>query len=346
MSKLFEWLKTTKTKWWVDSAVPVEIEEGIRRGSLGVTTNPYLLRKSLYEHKESWQSILKNIPLSLKDDEKVQSIMKEIITGIAQTLFPIYKDSNGELGYVCAQVSPKMQSNYEDMLVMAERFHSWAPNIAVKLPATSAALDVMAKCAGLGITTVITVGFSVAQSVAAAEKYRQALSEMKKKTPGKKPGRCFSVIMVGRLDDYLRDVARDSNASVPESDIVQAGIAVTKKTYQIYQENNYEAILLVSGFRSEKQPMSLLGADMLLSLSPDICRKLEQQENKYSESIDSPIDQDVIRRLSTMKEFNKAYETEGLLKEDFIGYGPVQRTLTQFDDAGWSRIADFELGSR
>ena len=43
---------------------------------------------------------------------------------------------------------------------------------------------------------------------------------------GVKPGECFAVIMIGRLDDYLREVAADNRAPVSESDIRQSGLAV------------------------------------------------------------------------------------------------------------------------
>ena len=40
---------------------------------------------------------------------------------------------------------------------MAHRFTAWAPNIAVKLPATSAGLDVLEECIAEGITITATV---------------------------------------------------------------------------------------------------------------------------------------------------------------------------------------------
>ena len=47
------------------------------------------------------------------------------------------------MGYVCAQVNPSRAGDRDCMAAMAKRFHNWAPNIAVKLPATLAGLDVL-----------------------------------------------------------------------------------------------------------------------------------------------------------------------------------------------------------
>ena len=59
---------------------------------------------------------------------------------------------------------------------MAKRLHAWAPNIAVKLPATAAGLDVLEDCIAEGITTTATVSFTVPQAVAIAERHRAGIA--------------------------------------------------------------------------------------------------------------------------------------------------------------------------
>ena len=53
---------------------------------------------------------------------------------------------------MCAQVNPSLAGDRAAMEDMARRFNAWAPNIAVKLPATSAGLDVMERLVADGIT--------------------------------------------------------------------------------------------------------------------------------------------------------------------------------------------------
>jgi transaldolase len=138
------------------------------------------------------------------------------------------------MGYVCAQVNPVRAGDRECMLPMAKRFHAWAPNIAVKLPATAAGLDVLEECIAEGITITATVSFTLPQALAIAERHRSGAQRAR--ANGIEPGKCFAVIMIGRLDDYLREVARDNEAGVDESDIRQAGLAVTKRAYAMYNE--------------------------------------------------------------------------------------------------------------
>jgi len=61
------------------------------------------------------------------------------------------------------------------------------------------------------------------------------------------------------------------------------------------------------------------------------------------EHIDDPVAEDVIERLRTIPDFVRAYEPDGLKPEEFITYGVTQRTLSQFVEAGWAPIAEFEV---
>jgi transaldolase len=82
--------------------------------------------------------------------------------------------------------------------------------------------------------------------------------------------------MVGRLDDYLRDVAQDTHAGVLESDIIQAGTAVIKRAYQIVKERGYDSKLMPAGMRGGYHAIMLAGADMSMSISTGIQQQLSQ----------------------------------------------------------------------
>jgi transaldolase len=219
------------------------------------------------------------------------------------------------------------------MLAMARRFSQWAPNIAVKLPATAAGLDVLEECAAEGITCTLTVSYTVPQALAIAERHRKGIQRAR--GHGAEPGRCFAVIMVGRLDDYLRDLACDSQASVKESDIRQAGLAVTKRAYSICRQRGYEAVLIIAALRGTYHMTELAGADLIMSLFPPIQEMLLSADLAHEERIDVPIPADVIERLSQIPDFVRAYEPAGMRPAEFMGYGVTQRTLSQFWESGW-----------
>jgi transaldolase len=346
-------IENTKTVWWHDSAELAELDRGIERGAVGATTNPFLSNLALSQHKDEWADEIEAALVSRASgprfegetpstrEEKAESLMQIAISHAAGRLKPQYEKSAGRMGYVCAQVNPARAADRESMLPMARRFHSWAPNIAVKLPATAAGLDVLEDCTAEGITATLTISYTVPQVIAIAERHRRGLQRAKQNDI--EPGKCFAVIMIGRLDDYLRDVARDSKADVSESDIQQAGLAVSKLAYSVYQERGYEAVLLVAALRGTYHMTELAGAEIIMSIAPPYQQMLISDELAREQRIDRQIPADVIERLSAMPEFVKAYEPHGMKPTDFITYGVTQKTLAQFYEGGWKLLEDFQL---
>ena len=334
-------INNTKTTWWHDSAEPSELARGIKRGAIGATTNPFLSHLALSKNRSLWSREIESVLLKDPEPEKrAEALMSIVITHAAHQLEPEYKKSGGKMGYVCAQVNPGRAADRDSMLSMARRFHAWAPNIAVKLPVTAAGLDVLEDCTAEGITITATISFTVPQVIAIAERYRRGIRRAKKN--GADPGRCFAVIMIGRLDDYLRDAARDYQADISESDIQQAGLAVSKRAYSIYRQRGYEASLIVAALRGAYHMTELAGAELIMSIAPPYQEILLSENLPCEERIESEIPSDVIERLSKLPEFVRAYDPEGMKEKDFITYGVTQKTLSQFYEIGWKRLENFQ----
>lgn len=337
------WLvNETPTTWWHDSGDPDELRRGLAHGATGVTTNPVLAYKALSSRPENWTSAIESVTDDSLPEERAESLMCAVVRNAAEMFMPVYERTGAKLGYVCAQVNPALAGDWQSMMRMAKRFHAWAPNIAVKLPLTAAGLDVLEECAAAGITVTATVGFTVPQVIAVAERYRRGLARAKK--AGIDPGKCFAVIMIGRLDDYLREVAHDRGAEVGESDIRQAGIAVTKRAYSLYREREYEAVLIVAALRGTYHMEELAGAELIMSIHPKYqAMLLEPGVPRDPQRIGVAVDGVVIKRLETIPEFVRAYEPDGMAPHDFVTYGATQRTLSQFLAAGWAQLEAFRL---
>ena len=198
----------------------------------------------------------------------------------------------------------------------------------------------MEDCIGEGMTCMLTVSYTVAQVIAIAETHRRGIQRAK--AQGIEPGRCFAVIMIGRLDDYLRAVVHDTKAQVSESDIRQAGLAVTKRAYAINQERGYETVLIVAALRGTHHMTELAGADLTMSIAVPYQEMLISPDIPCESRIDVPTPEDVRERLSRVPEFIKAYHPEGMSVNDFITYGVTQQTLTQFLESGWKLLAGFQ----
>lgn len=334
-----KWLSETDGYWWTDTAEYGRMAQDIENGATGVTTNPILIMKSLYANPEFWRPYLDSA-VGLSGDEKAEEILRCITVEIAKIFLPIYEKTAGVQGYVCAQVNPKKQGDTAAMIEMGRRLAAWAPNIAVKVPGTAAGLRAIEELAAEGITTVGTVSFTASQVVSIAAAQQRGIDRCR--AAGKKPGAAFSVLMVGRIDDYLRDVAYDMQADVKESDIICAGTAAIKNAYKECKARGYEAKIMPAGMRGAYHATALAGSDMTFSLSAgivDACGK----ETEMVEHINDEVSKETIANLKTIPEFVRAYEIGGLDESEFIRFGASQRTLSQFVEAGWGMIASFKL---
>lgn len=333
----FAWLlENTETSWWHDSAEPSELDYGLRIGATGVTTNPVLVNKTIHSGIQYWLPKIHTASNGLNPQLRAETSMRVVLSEAAEKLKPIYEKTNAQQGYVCAQVNPALSGNRESMLEMARRFSAWAPNIAVKLPVTSAGLDVLEDCIAEGITVTATVSFIVPQVIAVAEKCRKGIRRAIHND--EIPGKCFAVIMIGRIDDYLRDLAMDNSIDLSESEITQAGLAIAKRAYSIYKKSRYEAVLLVAALRGGYHMTELAGAKMIMSIAPKYQHLLQSLKPPFTKNINVEVDLNVIEKLSKLRDFVRSYEPDGMPVEDFIKFGCTQRTLSQFTAAGWSML--------
>jgi transaldolase len=262
------------------------------------------------------------------------------VQNAAEMFAPIHHSTDKAHGYVCAQVNPGAAAERRTMLEMARRFHAWAPNIAVKLPVNAAGLDVLEDCIAEGITVTATVSFTVPQVLAVAERHRSGVKRAQAK--GIEPGRCFAVIMIGRIDDYLREVAHDRKASVGEEAINLAGLAITKRAYRIYRERGYEAVLLVAAMRGNYHMTELAGGELILSIHPKYQDLILQAGAPPEQRIDAEVNPKAIEQLRKIPEFVRAFEPDGMAPEEFITFGVTQKTLTQFYHIGWALLENYE----
>jgi transaldolase len=330
------WLASeTATTWWNDSGDPDELTFALEHGATGVTTNPLLTNTALRAQPDFWRPLVGDVK-GLTPGERAEKLIQVVVTETARRFEPIYRATDGREGYVCAQVNPNKHGDRDVMLPMGRRFAAYAPNIAVKLPVTAAGLDVLEELIAEGITVTATVSFCVPQVVQIAERHRKGAARARAK--GLRPGACFAVIMIGRLDDYLRDVAHDTRANLEEADICLAGLAAAKRAYAIYQQEQYEARLLIAALRGTYHLTELAGADMVMSVHPRYQKLLLQPGTAQVERWEAPVPQAAIDRLMTLPEFVRSYEPEGMQDTEFCAYGLAQRTLSQFIESGWNPL--------
>lgn len=331
-----QWLASqTDSMWWHDSANQDEQQRALSWGAVGMTTNPFLVNQTLSSQSGQWNDAIKDA-LSLCGDEKVLGLVKAVTGHYAQSFSELYLKRLPGYGYVCVQTNPNKCGDYAYMLSQAKQYATWFPNVVIKLPATKAGIRAYEECAALGINVAATVSFTVPQVLSVAQAAKRGIERARQK--GLKAPLTIAVLMVGRLDDYLRDVAQDQQADVLESDIRQAGTACIKKAYQLFRQRGYETYLMPAGCRGGAHITALSGAKMIMSISVKIQEELLSLQGPFATEIDKPVDDAVVRRLLKLSEFRKAYDEDGMQAEDFITFGSCNRTIDQFINDGWNPL--------
>lgn len=328
----------TASVYWHDSGRLSEIDDAISNGAVSVTLNPFLTYSALESDLPMWREKAAEITRQYSGDKRAEELTKLVVGYYAGKLRHFYDSGRPGEGLVCAQVDPGKCGNVESMIEQGISYASVAPNVCVKLPATKAGMTACEELSAHGYNVVMTVGMTVPQALCAGDAIKKGHERAIKN--GIKPGFGAAVIMVGRLDDYLRDVAQDGGLAIAEEDIILAGVACYKRAIELFRERDYDAYLMAAAFRGAGQVKELAGSATMLSVAPKIAKLLADTE--MTEDISArPIPNEVIDRLSTIKEFIRAYQPDGMKPEEFITFGAVNRTTSQFVESGWNKMKAF-----
>jgi transaldolase len=137
-------------------------------------------------------------------------------------------------------------------------------------------------------------------------------------------------IMMGRLEDWLREVVERDALTVHPSALPWSGIAVFKRAHEIWQERGFRARLLGAAIRHHLHWSELIGGDVIITLPPAWQRRFQASSVEVRPRIDDSVDPTWLEELSKLDDFNRAYEPAGLAVEDFDAFGPSVKTLRTF----------------
>src|SRR5215207_6424342 len=118
----------------------------------------------------------------------------------------------------------------------------------VKIPVTKAGIKAIEDVTYHGISINATVSFSVPQAIAVAEAVERGLNRRVAEGQSIDEMAPVCTIMVGRIDDWMKVVAKRDGIEIDPSYLDWAGIACLKKAYEIYQQRGYHARLLAAAY--------------------------------------------------------------------------------------------------
>jgi transaldolase len=336
-SPLLKTVSTTATDVWNDSCSPTELKYALANGAVGATTNPSIVLGVLAKEMPAWREwigrLVADNPTADEDTLAWKLIEQTGLTG-AELLLPVFKREKGRKGRLSIQTNPIFYRNTEALVAQAVHFAALAPNIQVKIPATAAGIPAIEEATYRGVNVNATVSFTLPQALAVGEAMERGLNRRVAEGADISTMSPVCTLMVGRLDDWLKAVAKRDGIVTTPGDLDWAGVAVMKKAYGLYKARNYRARLLAAAYRSHLHWSEFIGGDVVLTITHEWQVLLNNSDIEVKERMQNPVDPAIVAGLHRkFAEFRKAYDEDGMTIAEFDSYGATVRTLRSFIEA-------------
>jgi len=333
-SPLHEMTQCTPTCLWNDSASIPELTYSIENGATGATCNPVIvlgvLKKEMNQWKERIDAIIEE-RVTATEDEIAWQLVREISGKGAALLRPLFDQHRGKNGRLSIQTDPRLFRDTRSIVEQAIEFSQLAPNMIVKIPVTRAGIRAIEDATYQGISINATVCFSLPQCVQVAEAVERGLNRREREGKNIASMGPVCTIMVGRLDDWLKVVMEKENISIDPGYLEWAGVAVFKKTYQLFRQRGYRLRLLSAAFRNHMHWSELIGGDVIISPPYAWQVRFNASDIEVRDRIDDPVSPKIVNELTRrFADFGRAITEDGLSTDEFDSFGPTRRTLRQF----------------
>lgn len=322
------------TDYWNDSCSIEELAYAIENGAVGATSNPTIVLAALKKELPAWKprilQLIADCP-TWSEAEIAWQVIEEMGTKAAALLLPVFEREKHRKGRLSLQTNPTFYRNSEAIVEQGVRFSKLAPNIQVKVPATAAGISAVEELTYRGIDINATVCFTVPQSLAVAEAVERALKRRTAENLGNSEFAPVCTIMIGRLDDWLKVIAKKENIVITPGHLDWAGIAAIKKAYEIYRQRGYRTRLLAAAYRHHMHWSELIGGEISMTIPYEWQLLFNNSDVEVKERMQLPVDPQIVDELyRKFRDFRRAYDPNGLQISEFDAYGATVRTLRTF----------------
>lgn len=321
--------RMSPTMFWINNPSRDEARTAIDQGALGCTNNPSYSHKMLTHPDEAEQArkYLDEAVRESKDDDEVAAIFqRKLVKPIQEIFYPIWEKTNGAHGYVSIQGDPIHEHDENVIIREAHENGALGKNIAIKIPCTRAGLIAMETLVAEGYPINATEIMSVSQGINLCEMY-ESITRKTKKTPP-----LWLSFITGIYDEYLENYVRDNKVEI-EGDIVrQAGMAATRKMYQIIQDRAYKATIIGGGARQLRHFTEMVGGNQVVTINwKGTAETLIQQNPDVVHRFHNPVPPLVIDELrKKLPDFRRGWDQNGLTVEEYEEFGPVELFRSMF----------------
>jgi transaldolase len=220
---------------WLDNITRELLESGTLKRYIdelsvtGLTSNPTIFDHAIKNSSAYDAGIRQKVREGKSGEELFFELALEDLTRAADLFRPTWDRTRGVDGWVSLEVSPLLAHDTPSTLAAAEALHARAarPNLLIKIPGTKEGLPAIEEAIFAGIPINVTLLFSSAQYLAAADAFMRGIE--RRVAAGLQPEiESVASVFISRWDAAVKD-------RVPEALRNQLGIAVAKRTYKAYR---------------------------------------------------------------------------------------------------------------
>jgi transaldolase len=201
----------------------------------GVTSNPSIFEKAISSSSDYDEDIRSLIKTEKSYDAIFFSLAVKDIKRAADLFKPVYKETNGDDGFVSIEVSPHLAHDTEKTIQQAREL--WKAvnrkNVMIKIPATTEGLPAIRQCVSEGININITLLFGLPRYEEVVEAY---LSGLEDRVQTNKPIDHITSVasfFLSRIDVLIDPELKSKGLDDLKG---QVAIASAKKAYGIYKK--------------------------------------------------------------------------------------------------------------
>ena len=195
----------------------------------GLTSNPTIFDHAIKNSRDYDAAIGQKVEEGKSGEALFFELAIEDLRQAADLFRPIHDQTNGVDGWVSLEVSPLLAHDTSSTLAAAKDLHARAgrPNLFIKIPGTKEGLPAIEEAIFAGVPVNVTLLFSSAQYVAAAEAYLRGIE--RRIAAGLNPDvGSVASLFVSRWDVAIADKA-------PTELRNRLGIAVAGQIYESYR---------------------------------------------------------------------------------------------------------------
>jgi transaldolase len=333
-SKLNQTVVQFPTDYWNDSCSVEELTYAVDQGAVGATTNPVIVTNVLKKEMHLWKDRINQIILTnptWSEMDITWKLIEEMAAHGASFLKPAYDQYQGKKGRLSIQTNPAFYRNPDAITRQAIHFSTLAPNMQVKIPVTEAGIDAIEEATFQGVSVNATVCFTVPQAIGVAEAIERGLERRAASGMSIAEMSPVCTIMIGRTDDWMKISAKREAVDIDPTFLDWGGIACLKKAYFIFKQRGYRARLLGAAYRHLGHWSELIGGDIILTIPYEWQLKINASNIEVKERMSNPVDPQIIAALyNKIPDFRRAYDENGITKQEFTTFGATVRTLRSF----------------